>query len=197
MKLSSAPAKTNICDRTFTAQLHVGYRQRALLRFFNLKHQVAAHQQSGGFTLLEVLAVAIILGILGALVAPSWLGFLNRQRAVTARRELRLALRDAQQRARSTNAPVTVEFRNQNQLPQVGINGTWRNLGNGDIEPGQLQLSTPVATSIVFDYKGRVEPGQALPFRVLATTNANSTPHCVVIDYLLGSAREAEGTDCQ
>lgn len=60
----------------------------------------------GGYTLTEVMVVLVVMGLLGALAAPSWLLFWQRQRVRTAAGQLQFAL----QRAKSEAAKNSVRY---------------------------------------------------------------------------------------
>lgn len=62
-------------------------------------------RRAGGFTLLEVTAIAIMLGILAALATPSFIGLLNRQRLNAVQEQVLQGLRDAQSEARRRQEP--------------------------------------------------------------------------------------------
>ena len=55
--------------------------------------------QAAGFTLIEVLVVIVIAAVLAAIAAPSWQGFLNRQRVSAVKSDLLQTLKNAQQNA--------------------------------------------------------------------------------------------------
>jgi prepilin-type N-terminal cleavage/methylation domain-containing protein len=74
-------------------------------------NKTASRKGDGGFTLLEVLVIALIVGILSAIAAPSWLAFINRQRVRTVNDRVLQSLRRAQSEAkRNVSAIVTVTF---------------------------------------------------------------------------------------
>jgi prepilin-type N-terminal cleavage/methylation domain-containing protein len=111
------------------------------------------NQQDAGFTLLEMIVVAIMVGILGAIAAPGWLGFVNRQRVNKANDTVLSALQQAQREAKKTKLDYSVSFRTNNKIPQVAIYpGTtpsnWQNLGGGEENQAkQIVLGTNLLTN--------------------------------------------------
>lgn len=59
--------------------------------------------QEAGFTLIEVLVVVIMVGVLAAIVAPSWLAFVNTQQVNKANDVILGAVQEAQRGAKKQN----------------------------------------------------------------------------------------------
>ncbi len=156
-----------------------------------------------GFTLIELLVVVIIVGILGSIAAPGWLGLLNQQRVTTVRNELRATLRDAQTRAQQRSASYTVTIGSSANGPTaaiapVGSTATPVILGSNtkNIQLAASVSSTTSANNLTFDYRGGV-PASSVPFIVKITANNNSTTQkCLIVSSLLGSIVDAQGATC-
>ncbi|MEG4252618.1 GspH/FimT family pseudopilin [Microcoleus sp. Pol10D4] len=171
--------------------------------------KTASRKGDQGFTLLEVLVIALIIGILSSIAAPSWLAFINRQRVRTVNDRVFQSLRLAQSEAKRTKSSVTVRFDTTLDpptvtfLPPLATGGSTQTLdGGGEIPPGTIALTvnTPAPTtppnSIVFDYQGNPS---TTPFVVtVAPANApnSSTRQCARVETLIGGMRTAEGTEC-
>lgn len=164
-------------------------------------------KSEAGFTLLEVITVALIIGILSAIAAPSWQGFITRQRISTINNRVFQALRTAQSDAKLKKSQVTVSFDKNVDPPTLKISDQPSSQtlnADGEIKPGQITLSaqagSPLADDniITFDYDGTLQkvPVQALPFIVTISPTQGTAKQCVIVETSLGGMRTAEGTDC-
>jgi prepilin-type N-terminal cleavage/methylation domain-containing protein len=64
-----------------------------------------------GFSLLEMLTVVAIIGILSAIIAPSWVNFVQRQRVNKANDAVLAAIKQAQTEAKKQKINYSVSFR--------------------------------------------------------------------------------------
>lgn len=76
---------------------------------------------NGGYTLLEILVVIVLIGILSAIAIPSWLAFIDTLRLNTAQDEVYRAIRQAQSEATKSKLTWQVSFRQQNGLIQWAV----------------------------------------------------------------------------
>ena len=77
-----------------------------------------------GFTLLEMLVVLAVLGILGAIVSPSWVGFSINQSLNSAQSRAFSNLRSAQSSAKRDQVEWQASFRNFGDRAQYAVHKT-------------------------------------------------------------------------
>ncbi|MEG4215692.1 prepilin-type N-terminal cleavage/methylation domain-containing protein [Microcoleus sp. Pol14C6] len=172
-------------------------------------NKTAFSKGDGGFTLLEVLVIALIIGILSSIAAPSWLAFINRQRVRTVNDRVFQSLRLAQSEAKRTKREVTVTFSAPSVdpptitfTPPLATGGSTQTLNaGGEIKPGTIKLVSN-ATSITFDYLGNVKDQLPLDtsnsrrFVATASTVNGAAKQCALVETIIGGMRTAEGNDC-
>ena len=181
-------------------------------------NKTASRKSDGGFTLLEVIVIALIVGILSAIAAPGWLAFINRQRVRTVNDRVLQSLRLAQSEAKRTKRDITITFSAPSVDPPtvtfdppLGTGGKTQTLdGGGEIKPRTIELLTNNATatgdpdlplnSIVFDYKGNVKKlptiNPAIPGRFVVSVSPvkGGGKQCAIVETLIGGMRTDEGT---
>ena len=153
--------------------------------------------EAAGFTLLELLVVIVIVGVISAIAAPSWLSFLTQRRMDRASTDLAGLLRTTQEEAQRKQIDKQISFSSTDLAVTVRNNsatsgGETTALGEGELNDNfNLQASTPV----VFDHDGKVE-ADTIPYVIKITNDNSSSQSCVIITTLLGGVKQTNGDEC-
>ena len=157
-------------------------------------------QPTAGFTLIELIAVVVMVGILSAIAAPGWLAFTNRQRVNKANDVVLSALQEAQREAKKKKLDYSVSFKVKDKVAKIAIHpdstlakdlpeDRWKSLG-GDLEikPGQFVLGTNLSDkntavtavsydlsnpkTVSFNYMGYLPDAKLNPAKTASTDDA-------------------------
>lgn len=124
-----------------------------------LKHLLFTRRSStlsqGGFTMIELMVITVIIGVLSAIAAAGWDAFTTRQRIRAVNDQVFQALRSAQSDAKLKKETRAVVF-------HVEANGTPREIR---IYPKEKPNTTDTATikptnTFNLDMNGSIKPGQ-------------------------------------
>lgn len=173
------------------------------LLFVISKKNILNYRATSGFTLPEILVVFLILSILVAVLAPSWLTFISSQNLIQAQNEVHNAMETAKSQAKKEKLTWQASFREQNGVVQLAVHpasvapadAKWKNLDSSirlDTET-TLQQSNGVRR-IQFDYSGSVKQ-PPLGRITLSTKSGSKAKRCVYVSTILGAIRIAREND--
>ena len=154
-----------------------------------------ARRSNSGFTLIEMLATIVIIGVIAAIAAPNFLGLLNRNRVNEAARQIEGALKEAQRQAIRRGRQCSISINPGSKIisnPAPPANGAPANgclLSNRNLN-NLIQLNTNT-TTITFSGKGNIT-ATPRPVLIVSIPNGTNLQRCVVLDSLLGSQRSGE-----
>lgn len=155
---------------------------------------------SSGFTLLEVLAVTLVIGILSAIAVPSWQTFVNTRRLNTANDEVYRAMRQAQSQAKKEKLTWQTSFRENNGIVQWAnhrasvnpANASWNNLdGNVRLDAETTLQQSNGVRRIQFNYMGNVDK-PPLGRLTLSSKHGGKAKRCVFVSTILGAMRTSK-----
>ncbi|MCL2924391.1 MAG: type II secretion system GspH family protein [Trichodesmium sp. MAG_R04] len=206
-----------LIKQLFLWEIEVNQKLLHLSKFPTTKTKFLTQaQKDSGFTILELITTVLIIGILSAIAAPAWNGFINNQRTRTVNDAVLRALRSAQSDAKLKKKEIKVTFKYDEDPPVdppvVSINNIDQTLNaNGEIKAKMVKLATgkcanddcsngfttDTKTNITFDYRGVMENDDSLPFAITtAIAEGTGAKRCVIVQTILGNMRTAEGDQC-
>lgn len=164
---------------------------------------------AAGFTLLEMLAVMAILGILMAIAATSWIGFLENWTLNAAQDRVRQELRLAQSQAERTRQVWQFSLQQRSDGVRVAVHPASRVAAPTDwvsLHPQVRLMDEPgiADTTLRFDrnegvYQVQFHHRQGVQGqlgKVTLTIGSGRKQRCVVISTLLGHLRADANRGC-
>lgn len=175
-----------------------------LSHVYSKKLRYRSHSKESGFTLIEMFVIVIMVGILAAIAAPNWLGYLNRRRVTTTRDDVYQAILQAQVKAKQRSVSYQVSFQETADgvlqwavHPKGVIPSAWEAAQAGSVEidtgcPGALD---PIGAgdTLEFDFKGNVSNTGTIYFASeigSAVGNADGTLRAIDVATLIGGLRK-------
>ena len=157
-----------------------------------------------GFTLLEILAVMVIVGVLMAIASITWLSFLNKWRLNAGQDQIYQIMRMAQSKAKNEKRRWQASFRNTQNQVQWAIHPTsvsisepeWITMaGMVQIDPDETTLyqSGDNVYRLQFNHQGHING--RLGRLTIKGLNPHKARRCVFASTLIGTLRKARDQD--
>jgi type II secretory pathway pseudopilin PulG len=159
-------------------------------------------QAQAAFTLAETAIIVLIVGILGAISAPSFLTALNTRRVNQALENLETALKLTQQEAVRQSRDCNLNIPTGNDPTITGTTGTYNCLRLGSQTLTGINIRSSATSSpliITFDLKGRPNGATVSTEQVvvLSPASGGGASRCLVVAPGIGMSRIGtyNGTD--
>lgn len=161
-----------------------------------------AQANSTGFTLIEGLIVVVIVGLLAAIAAPSWFGFLQQRKINIAQDQVYQAIRATQADAMQQRHDRRFSIRDRSgriewaSHPETTLSSqvvAWYPLVEGVVFAGidNTMLSSGGTYYVKFDMHGNVKAN--LSTVTFSTGGRQQTHRCVVVSTMIGAMRKGKG----
>ncbi len=153
-----------------------------------------------GFTLLELLAVTVILGALAAIAAPGWLRFLARQHTISAQEHIRQDVQQAQMKSQQNNVLWQFSVREVDGIIETTTHPATVDPGVSNWESLNKSIRLDSETTLLlkggvryvrFDEKGNVR-GSRLGRITVSSKQFPEIKQCVIVSTLIGATRTAQ-----
>jgi prepilin-type N-terminal cleavage/methylation domain-containing protein len=143
-------------------------------------------ETEGGFSLIEMVVVVLVVGILAAIAAPRFLGMYSRTRVNQTLVAVQGALQESQRQAMRSSTPCNLAL---NASPP-GVTGACLTTGNRSFSRVALRTS---ATTMRFNIKGSVSntdgSDMTQPITVVVSSPNTNMQRCLVMSVPLGVIR--------
>ena len=142
-----------------------------------------AHKNSQGFTLIEMLVIVLIIGILSAIAAPSFLSLFNRNKVDDGLNQVRGALQECQREAIRKNKAYMVAVDTTNNK----LTGSCLVTGERILPVGVAIATNLSPSSITFSLRGNTTNSG----KIVVSMSDGSSPKqgCLAISNGLGIMR--------
>ncbi|MGV2831617.1 pilus assembly FimT family protein [Myxosarcina sp. GI1(2024)] len=150
----------------------------------------SVRKRNTGFTLIEMIVTAIVVGVIAAIASPNLLGLLNRNRVNSALGEVEGAIKEAQRQAIRNGNTCTVNIDDSSDGIQDddGVFGGCL-LSNRDLDEN-VRLNSNV-TTVSFSHKGTTNTSAVL---VVSMANGTNQQRCMVVSPGIGIMRTGDYT---
>lgn len=179
-----------------TSQRHVSEHEPSS------RHESHYNHASSGFSLLEMIAIVVIIGILAALAAPGWVSFTHRQRLNTTSSEVLQAIRTTQSIAKQRRRSQLLEFAPDatDDIPTLTIAGIATELGSGNLTGDMVNMTVTdgadvAVTTLEFLQDGSISTDATLPVKIVLASDSTRSQRCLFIETLLGGVRSVTNSD--
>ncbi len=169
------------------------------MKFSTIKKQFLKVKREAGITLLEVLIVVVIVGLLSAIVAPSWIGFHATRQLNVAQDQIQGSIKNGQHMAKLKRIPQRFVIEQYGDMVRwgtatdPGLPIAWTEFKNISIDTTQTTFRKDRTNDkrwfMVLDDDGTVT-GQL--GRVTLISSAVKEQRCVIMSTLLGETRKGE-----
>lgn len=149
-------------------------------------------KNDSGFTLLEMMIVVSLVGVMGAIAAPSFLQMNNNAKLNDALQSMEGALQEAQTQARRMSKTCTVTVAEGNNVTLTAspnscfITGT-RTLNGVNIDNRDSTGDVTGSQTIAFDFKGRTGSQK---YFLLKIANTSAGQKCIANSAGVGLIRK-------